>query len=227
MKKLIVTMVAAMAIAGNASALPVLNSGTAGAEMVTVLPDHENKNLYYLAPTVFVVAKDSTGAPNFSYIEYYSSGGSKRAVLQTTLRPDFSYEAIEKAKAEIRKYNPAATFTALPFESTKVNFTDALKDLMIATDCKHQAGTVADEQTCAFKLSRRGIKVITPMLRRGLAIATQFAYQINGVRKNADGSYQNQQNPYQVAGRIGGTELAQYPELFRGADGRPLPNDAR
>ncbi|MGZ3694647.1 MAG: hypothetical protein ACXWQO_10730 [Bdellovibrionota bacterium] len=208
-----------------AFALPVLNASTPGAEMITVFPDHIDKTLHYLAPTVFVVAKDASGIPNFSYMEYVSSSGYRRAILQTTLRPDFTYEAIEKAKSEIRKIQPQAQFAALAFEDTKVSFTDSLRDLLISSDCQHQAGTVADEQTCAFKLSERGIKVMLPMLKRGLLITTQFLYTINGVRQNADGTYQNQKNQYQVAGRIGGPELAKYPELFRGADGRAIPDD--
>ena len=209
-------------LSGTAHALPVLNMNTPGAEMVTVFPDHQNKSLYYLAPTVYVVAKDANNLPSFSYMEYRSSSGSRRAVLQATLRPDFTYAMIEAAKAEIRKSNPQAQFTALAFEDTRVEFTDSLKDLLLGSDCKHKAGTVADEQTCAFKLNSTGIRVLKPMLKTGLAITTQFLYKINGVSVDADGKYTNKVNVYQIAGRIGGPEYANHPELFRGRDGNPL-----
>lgn len=210
-----ILMLMAVGLAQSVQAMPVLNMNTKGAESVTVFPDHLDRNLHYLAPTVFVVAKDENGRPNFSYLEYRNAQGGRRAILQTTLRPDFSYAEIEKAKNEIRKLNPAAQFTALPFEATSVNFVDSLKELLVSSDCKHRAGTVADEQSCAFRLSSRGIKVMRPMLKVGLTVSTSFKYAINGVHQNADGSYTTKQNVYEVAGRIGGPELAKYPELFR------------
>lgn len=224
MKKVITLTVLLGAISvSSAFALPVMNANTPGAEFVTVFPDHADPNLYYTAPTVFTVSKNEAGVPNFSYIEYLTSG-YRRAFIQTTLRPSFSYSDMEKAKQNIVAFNPSARFTALPFESASVSFTDFLKTLMVETDCQHPAGTVGDEQTCAFHLRNQGVKVIRPMLKKGMAISTQFTYTINGVRQNADGSYENQKNTYQVAGRIGGPELAAYPELFQDYKGNPINN---
>jgi hypothetical protein len=220
MKKIFFLLTALLS-SGSAFALPVLNANTPGAETVTVFPDHENPNLYYMAPTVFVVSKNEAGVPNFSYIEYLTHG-YRRAFIQTTLRPDFTYADMEKAKQQILAFNPKAQFTALPFESASVAFSNSLKVLLVESDCQHPAGTVGDEQTCAFHLRNQGVKVLRPMLKRGLAITTQFVYQINGARKNADGSYSNQVNTYQVAGRIGGPDLAAHPELFQDYKGRVI-----
>lgn len=205
----------------SAFALPVLNSNTPGAESVTVFPDHADPNLYYTAPTVFTVSKNAAGVPNFSYIEYLTNG-YRRAFIQTTLRPNFTYEDMERAKQNILAKNPLARFAALPFESAHVSFLDSLKVLMVESDCRHPAGTVGDEQTCAFHLRNQGVKVLRPMLKKGLTITTQFVYTINGVRQNADGSYSNQFNTYQVAGRIGGEDLAAHPELFQDYKGETI-----
>lgn len=222
MKKLItLTMLLGLASAGSAMALPVLNKNTPGAETVTVFPDHSDPNLYYTAPTVFTISKNEAGVPNFSYIEYLTNG-YRRAFIQATLRPNFTYSEMEKAKQNILAINPAARFTALPFEKASVSFTDSLKVLMVESDCQHPAGTVGDEQTCAFHLRNQGVKVLRPMLKKGLAITTQFVYTINGVRQNADGSYENQFNTYQVAGRIGGPDLAAHPELFQDYKGNTI-----
>lgn len=222
MKKLIIlSMLLGLASTGSAPALPVLNANTPGAETVTVFPDHADPNLYYTAPTVFTVSKNEAGVPNFSYIEYLTSG-YRRAFIQATLRPNFTYSEMEKAKQNILAINPAARFTALPFEKASVSFTDSLKVLMVESDCQHPAGTVGDEQTCAFHLRNQGVKVLRPMLKKGLAITTQFVYTINGARQNADGTYENQLNTYQVAGRIGGPDLAAHPELFQDYNGNTI-----
>lgn len=218
MKKLILS-VFILCISINAMALPVLNANTPGAEAVTIFPDHADKNLYYLAPTVFVVSKNETGVPNFSYLEFHPHIFTTHAIIQATLRPDFTYEGIEQAKRGILAKNPAARFAALPFDDSSVEFADSLKPLIESSDCKHPAGTVADEQTCAFELNSKGISVLRPMLKQGLAITTQFLYRIQGVRQNADGSYTGSVNTYQVAGRIGGQDLAKHPELFRDSGG--------
>lgn len=221
MKK-IITLAALLSFAAPAAfALPVLNKNTPGAETVTVFPDHSDPNLYYTAPTVFTISKNEAGVPNFSYIEYLT-GGYRRAFIQATLRPNFTYSEMEKAKQNILAINPSARFTALPFEKASVSFTDSLKVLMVDSDCQHPAGTVGDEQTCAFHLRNQGVKVLRPMLKKGLAITTQFVYTINGVRQNADGTYVNQFNTYQVAGRIGGPDLAAHPELFQDYKGNVI-----
>jgi hypothetical protein len=215
------TVLFAALSAGQAFALPVLNANTPGAVNVTVFPDHADATLFYLAPTVFVIAKREDGVPNFSYMEY-KTNGYRRAIVQTTLRPDFSYDEIEKAKAAILANVPAARFTSLPFEDSKVNFIGSLAPLLVDSDCQHPAGTVADEQTCAFHLRNSGVKVMRPMFKTGLTITTQFVYTINGVRQNADGTYSNHANSYQVAGRLGGPELAAHPELFIDSNGKTI-----
>jgi hypothetical protein len=219
--KLLVISLFSLLVTQSAWALPVLNRNTAGAENLTIFPDHLDPNLYYLAPTVVVVSKQESGIPNFSYMEFRVNG-VRHALVQTTLKPDFSYQQIEAAKARIRQINPNAQFTALPFENSAVNFVGSMKPLVARSDCQHTAGTVGDEQTCAFELYRKGITVMLPMFTKGLTITTQFSYEINGVQQNADGSYVNKKNSYQVAGRIGGPELANYPELFLGVDGKPV-----
>jgi hypothetical protein len=203
---------------GSAQAMPILNMNTPGAENLTVYPDHMNPNLYYLVPTVFVVSRNERGVPNFSYMEY-DSGPYDRAVLQTTLRPYFAQGELDGVKARILQMNPQAAFTALPFVDTKVRFDGVLKDLIVHSACHHRAGTVSDEQSCSFVLNRQGIKALRPMLRTGIAITTQFEYGISGVEQQPDGSYQAKRNTFQVAGRIGGPELAKHPELFRDEDG--------
>ncbi|MCO5142930.1 MAG: hypothetical protein M9962_07565 [Oligoflexia bacterium] len=211
MKILIITVI--MLLNANAWALPVLNKNTPGAEDVTVFPDHADPNLFYLAPKAYVISKNDAGIPNFSYFEYRVKG-VRHGFIQTTITAKFDTAQLEEAKNRIRAIFPSAQFTALAFDSSSVEFSDTLKPLIVANDCNHQAGLVGDEQVCSFEISRKGINVFRPMLKKGITITTQIAFSISGVKQQADGTYINHTNSYNVAGRIGDKELANYPELF-------------
>jgi hypothetical protein len=202
-----------------AEALPIMNRNSPGAEMITVLPDHLDPNLYYLAPTVLVTARHETGIPQFSYHEY-KVDGDKHALVQTTMRPAFDEALIRETKARIQGLNPLARFTALPFIETKVVFGETAVALISKSSCDHQAGLIGDEQSCSFTLNDTGIRVLRPSFKRGTTLVMQMQYAVMGVIQIADGSYHDKKAVYEMAGRIGGPELAGFPQLFRDRKGR-------
>lgn len=212
----------ALLSAGSAFALPVLTRNAPGAETITIYPDHLDANLYYIAPTVVTVSKNEHGVPNLSYMEY-GSGWRKGAVLQFTLRADFTHHAIGVAKETILRANPAARFAGLPLSSAEIDFSDLGKGLIASSDCRHPAGTLGDEQSCVFELTPRGITVLRPALKRGLTITMQFRYSVAGVADTATGLV-DRTGTFQVAGRVGGPELAKFPELFSDRHGRIIKN---
>jgi hypothetical protein len=192
------------------------------------MPDHLNPNLFYVAPTVMLIAKDTTGLPQFSYLEYGSFFGDKGAVLQTTLRPQFSSEMILEAQNRIKQINPQAQFTTLTFTGSAIRFSDrVLTRFVNVSECSHAAGRVDDEQTCAFDLNRTGRETLRPMLKKGLTLTAQLEYSIDGVLQGADGSYTRYQNKYEMAARIGGPDLACYPQLFRDSQGRQIQDGSK
>ena len=208
--------------AGSAFALPVLTRNAPGAETITIYPDHLDANLYYIAPTVVTVSKNEHGVPNLSYMEY-GSGWRKGAILQFTLRSDFTHQAIGAAKENILRVNPGARFAGLPLSAAAIDFNDIGKGLIASSDCRHPAGTIGDEQSCVFELTPRGITVLRPALKRGLTITMQFIYSVVGVADTATGLV-DKTGTFQVAGRVGGPELANYPELFADRHGRVIKN---
>lgn len=202
-----------------AFALPVMNLNSPGAESITVFPDHKDKDLYYLAPVVMTTAKDENGIPVFSYMEYVH-WLSTRAVVQTTMKPAFNQAEINRAKDQIRKVNPNAKFNALPFTRSLVIFGDILDPFIISSECDHAGGLIGDEQICSFNLNSKGRSVLRSMFRRGVALTMHLEYSIEGVIQQAEGTYKDASNTYRMAGRIGGSELAQYPQLFQDSLGR-------
>lgn len=220
----VAVMLAGLGLGGLSSqawALPVMNLNAPGAELLTVFPDHQDKNLYYLAPAVMTVAQDDRGLPFFSYIEFLD-GFVTHAIVQATLRPAYRSDAVNATKESILKSNPNAKFTSIPYSNSKLVFSDALKPLVEQSYCTHIAASVGEEQSCSFEFNSRGRKVLRSMFREGLTISMQLEYSIEGVVQKEDGSYSSKSNLYSIAARLGGGDLKKFPELFRDRNGRPI-----
>ncbi len=226
--KTLVTQLSLLALVATGSALeaqalPVLNLNAAGAQAVTIYPDHQDKNLYYTAPQVMLVAKDDAGAPLFSFLEYKEGFFYKtRAIVQLTLRPQFSQKMMNEAMEGVLKHNPNAKFTGIPFVKSNLIFSTSLKPLIEEQECTHQAGILGDEQVCNFRLNPQGRAVLLPMFLSPLGLTVQLGYEIMGAVQQADGSYKDQALTFQMGGRIGGTEFRDFPGNFRDRHGDPL-----
>jgi hypothetical protein len=208
-----------------AFAAPVLNKNAPGAVEITAYPDSVDPDLFYVAPTVMLVAHDEHGVPLFSYLEE-DHAFTKKAVVQATMVPSYNETDLAKAEGLIKANHPNAKFTALPFVNSSVRFGDVLSAFVEENDCNHAAGVVGQEETCTFRLNNRGRHVMRNTFRQGLTITLQLQYSIEGVVVNVDGrTYTPQTATFEMAGRLGGAELAKYPELFRDSDGKPIGVD--
>lgn len=228
LSKLIAAVIAVWALGQGrqAWAVPVLNLNASGATEITAHPDHLNPNLFYLAPTVMVVAKDQGGIPQFSYMEYGGFMADKGAIIQATLVPAMDMKKVEIMMEQIRRGNPKAVFTALVYSRSEIVFSDKVLSRMVkSSSCSHIGGDMASEQSCSFDVTQRGREVMRPMLKRSIGITAQLEYEVRGVLQNADGTYSPQTNTYGIAARIGGEELAKHDRLFLDARGRQLPGD--
>lgn len=146
----------------------------------------------------------------------------KFALLQATLKPYFDESDFSQAKAKILKSNPKAIFTGLPFIESRVLFGDLLGRLIESSECDHHAGVLGEEQVCSFILNSKGVKVFRAQLSRGLALTLELEFTVNGVIQTPSGGFESKLNTYRMAGRIGSAELAKYPQLFQGTDGKPI-----
>ena len=109
----------------SALAAPKMDSaiGTGKPLMATVLPDHEDPNLYYVFPQTSDVVMKPDGKMDFLYIETRKYGLGRYHVeaarLGVGIVPSISSPALEAKVVEIKATNPNAKFAVVTaFEST-------------------------------------------------------------------------------------------------------------
>lgn len=204
-----------------AHAVPVMNENAADSKDVTMFPDHADPKVFYVAPNFLTICEDAQGTPRFSFQDLAVSTGL-HALVQMTLCGRYNEEPLNQAKSAVLARVPDARFVALPFVSSRIVFDNVLSPLIVTQFCDHAAGTVGDEQTCAFHLNIRGRRIFVGQVRDRVAMTMQYEYSVAGFIRNPDGSFANQLSTFGVAARIGGDSLKQHPELFVDQNGRPL-----
>jgi hypothetical protein len=221
MKHINLTVLLCLLSAGSAHALPVIDANTPSSEMVTIYPDSTDKNLYYLVPKNMLIAKDASGVPMFSYTEV-SHFMSTDAVVQVSMTPTFDEVTLAKAEENILATNPNSKFGPVPFLKSEVVFSNELSDLIESSDCNHEAGVVGSDETCIFRLSSQGRKVMLNSLSKKATIYMNFQYTVSGVTQDGKGGYIPATPQWEITGAIGGEELSAYPFLFLNSDGKPI-----
>jgi hypothetical protein len=197
----------------NVFALPILNESVGTNSIYTIYPDHVDANLYYLSPNFMSVALDEDETPLFNYTEY-KVRYKTFANIQMILRVD-NYEAeLNKAKTEILRHNPKARFALIPFLKSQMEFDDNFKGMVFNHSCSHIAGEYSAEQSCMMNLTNFGMKVFKNTIHKRLTLLFKFYYEVSGVNRTAENSFIDSTRKFQIAGRVGGDKLINYPELF-------------
>ena len=225
LRNIILMSVALISLEAITFATPVVNESAQGEGVldVTILPDNVDPNLYYYAPTVVLVSKDEKGIPTFFYQEYLSSFWNvRRALIQTTLKPDSSQSKFNEAFERVKKVNPKAHFVTLPILNSRIEFDKTSRHFVNEVSCSHIAGFFDDEISCNFVLNSDGIKAFRSHLTKAMTFSLQFLYEYDAVIKTAEGKYKDRQGELNIAVRIGSQELLKYPELFQDENGDQL-----
>lgn len=201
-------------------AAPILNRGAPAGADILIYPDHTDPNLYYINPTSLSMALDERSVPLFSYVEFFTDkkggwGSTVSGLMQVLMKPSVNEREVEAAKVALREINPAAVFSALPFNESRIQITPSLERLILPGSCSHRGGVVGQIQECSVNLTPMGVRVFRPKLKGGIVIALQFEYTISGVLQRADGGFESASLPMGVGGYIGGPSLKAHPELFR------------
>ncbi len=220
MKKLILSaFLAAQMISISAWALPVVNENVANLGVLTIYPDHKDPNRYYIAPNIAMISRNSQGVPVFSYFDTRKSFFKPVGIMQMTLVPTFTLEALEVAKSRIIAKNPHAVFNSVPFIKSELALTGTLKSLFSDNLCNHIAGLIDQEQSCILELTSNGRYLFAKAIRHKLLFTTlQFNYTIHAVRLKADGTYEDIEIQHGIAVRIDGDQLSNYPHLIQRLD---------
>lgn len=210
-------------LSSSAFALPIVNESVATNSIYTVYLDHNDSNLYYISPNFMSVAMDEDGIPLFNYTEYKVGGYFSRkrnANIQMILRVANYEEQLNIAKDTILKDNPNAKFALVPFVSSRIEFDDKFRGMFIDHSCTHPSGEYSAEQSCILNLSHFGHIVFKNNIQKRLTLVLKFFYEVQGVERKADNSFQDATREFQIAGRVGGDILAPHPHLFTDYKGR-------
>lgn len=201
-------------LALNAWALPVVNESVGTNSIYTIYPDHEDRHLYYISPNFMTVAQDEEGIPLFAYTEYKSGWFKKYGVIQMVLRVQNYEDELKRAKDEILSADPQASFALVPFKESFMEFDNTFQGYVFEHSCSHMGGEYSAEQSCTLSLTDFGTRVFKNTIHKRLTMLLRFQYVIDAVERNADGTFSNSERRYQIAGRVGGDLLVEYPELF-------------
>jgi len=207
----------------NAKALPIFNLNAPNAGNRILYPDSQNPNQYYYAPNFLVSSYDPSGSPKFVYTEYKTSLlGGRSAIVQTTMHPAVDQIALDAAEKRVLEINPHAVFSALPYLYSGIKLSGELHQLIESQDCDHTAGSIFDDISCVFRLTRRGRTVLLNSLRSPSGVVVDFIYEISGVVEQADHSYINQNIELTATGHIGGFSEKSCPQCYIGSSGHPI-----
>jgi len=141
-----------------ASAAPRMDSavGSETAQLVTILPDHEDPNLYYVFPQSSEVLRKSDGRQDFTYIETrkYRPWGIRveSAELAIGMRLSYETDALKQKIAEIRSSNKSAKFTAVTGFNTSVEGHQYVNQYFLDSDCPMIAGPLEVPVYCNIRI---------------------------------------------------------------------------
>lgn len=209
------TLILILLAAHIALALPVVNENRASSGVITIYPDHQDPDRFYIAPNVVTLARDKKGRPQFSYVEYRKGWFQKKALVQMTLVPYYTRDELDGAEKKILEANPKAQFSGLPFTSSHIDFADALTGLVESQDCVHESGLIGQEISCAFTLTPQGRDVFLTLIKRRILVTTMnYQYGVAAVIRNAAGTFEPYNLVHGIAARIDGGQILAYPELM-------------
>ncbi|NUN05097.1 MAG: hypothetical protein HUU57_04975 [Bdellovibrio sp.] len=189
-------------------ALPVMNENIASGGIVTIYPDHQDPNRFYIAPNIVTVAKRDNGKAAFTYSENRINLFQKIAHVQMLLSAAYTTDDLNVAKDFILKSNPNAQFSGLPFIQSSLEMNGELADLISQNECVHEAGLIGQQQACSMTLTPRGRTLFLKSLsRQALFLTLSFKYSVWGVARRADGGFADQPITHAVAVKIDAGEL--------------------
>lgn len=208
-----------MFLSAQSLAIPVINENVANSGVMTIYPDHQDPNRYYIAPNVAMIAKNSKGVPVFSYYDTRKSFWKPIGIMQMTLVPAYTHDEFESAKAAILAKNPNAVFSGVPFVRSELALTGDLPSIFSDNRCNHIAGLIGQQQSCVLELTNNGRYLFAKAIKHRLLFTTlQFEYTLQAVRLRADGKYEDTEITHGIAVVIDGDQLADYPKLIQRLD---------
>lgn len=167
MKMLILALVLLSPLA---RALPVLNeNAVTNGSLITLWPDHEDKNVFYYAPSWYETLRSEDER---SYISAYP-GFKIFAVHKAMYNP-----ALEQAVSDLKAENPAAIVKPVTFKSGHIKESSALSEFISQQKCtvlpNHGNGA------CLLVIHESSFRLIESIIAN-MGITLQVEYEVEGV----------------------------------------------
>ncbi len=194
-----------------ASAAPRMDSavGSASPYLATVLPDHENPNLYYYFPQKSEVLIRPNGVQDFAYIESRKyrrwSYTVEAAQLTVGIQLSMNAEALNQKIAEIRAANPAAKFTPVTAFQTGVEESQGANRYFLGSECPRMAGPLEIPVYCTVQINPDLSAGFRKIIRHTQTRVLNYVYRFYGYSDGKIGEY-----TFSVPLKVGSLEDSPY-----------------
>jgi len=165
-----------------AFAVPQMDSsvGFSSPLALTVVRDSVDKDLFYIFPQRFGLAKRSGGRYKF-YVQNYNNGlFDKKAFVSMTFAPYFDKGLLARAVREIKATNRLARFSLVPIRSSQLSTPKIMFPGFDDVSCESTGGLLGQDISCHITLNRKGISLFLKRLQTDLTHVFHVNYKFLG-----------------------------------------------
>lgn len=182
---------------GAADAAPRMDTGVGSVDplLATVLPDHENPNLFYVFPQTSEMTTKADGRYEFLYIEnrQYRTWGRDRilgAEARVWIRPSIESAVLQQKIAEIKAANPAARFAVVSVFKTEVKTANTTDRYFLQTECSPVSGPIEVPVFCRLAIQPHLATSFKTLMKHTQARVFHYVYHFYGVSDGKMQAYQ-------------------------------------
>lgn len=166
----------------------VLLNGSKKYTQEQVFVDHEDRNLFYIAPQGMTIAEAKDGSPQIRYIEYFKRGRRLKGQLDFVMAPRFTHDLNStEAMIEVKKMNPYATFKAPPYKLIHLDLSSGDKRFVKSFKCDIAKKAVILSFPCSVQIRPSLVEAFRDAIDTGKILNLDFVYEIPGKVKTTKG----------------------------------------
>ena len=161
--------------------------GTTSVIFSTVLPDHEDSNLYYVFPQSSEVLVKNNGVQDFLYVESRKYGHFGRfrveaAALTIGLKPSLEADDLKLKMGEIRKMNPKARFSVVTAFKTEVVGSDSEGNpFFLGSNCPTVSGPLEVPVYCSVEVKPELSYGFRQIIKNTQTMVLHYGYYFYGM----------------------------------------------
>ncbi len=180
MKILILTLI----LIGQSYARPILSKGIGVRvnDLLTLYPDHQNRNLFYYFADSSEISFDQHGYPKFSLV-YDQDGGFVHGAFKLSLS-----KKLKDALNQFKLNNPSAKITHMPIIDNSLEAGLESKNSKLFENFSHAnyGAPIGGETGFSAELSSRGAKLFANSLKGSNPFSLNQCITVSGLSDNLD-----------------------------------------